>query len=161
MARKRSLSNNPMVRGMIRSGVRAGQSLATIEQNVQASFPGITPGTISRIHSQESTRQAAVDRIMAKDFRRRTNLHAIVGCGKGESIRARIVVQWRDSQTGDTRRYGQTLELRKTGVLGSILNEAIGSVLQDATGRGYKPPQVYSSDRTGSTTYRIEYVECV
>lgn len=161
MAKRRPLSADPMVRSLIRRGVRAGLSDLQIRTEVEASFPRATEGAVNRITSQERGRQTAVDKVMSRDFRKRTNLHAIVGCGAGEKVRGRITVEWEDPQTGHTRRYGQTLELKNQGVLGTILNEAIEGVLQDARGKGYQPPRITSGMRSGRETYRIEYLECV
>lgn len=161
MAKSRRLGLTPMIRSRVRAGIRAGLGESAILSDVEGAYPNATEGSIRRIISQETTRQSAVDRIMSKDFRRRTNLHSIVGCGKGEQVRARITVTWVDPATGESRTYGHTTILQNQGVMSHILNSAIQEVLDDATGRGYQPPRITSGMTGGHTFYRLEYVECI
>lgn len=161
MAKSRQLGLAPLIRSRVRSGIRAGLGESAILSDVEGAFPAATEGSIRRIISQEASRQDAVDRIMAKDFRRRTNIHAIVGCGRGEQVRARITVTWTDPETGDSRTYGHTTILQNQGVMSHILNSAIQEVIDDAIGRGYQPPRITSGMTGGRQYYRLEYVECV
>lgn len=158
----------PFIRGFIRQGIRQGESpqslidqLRTDYEDERGYIGGIAPSSVQRIANQEARRQYVIDRIEAMDKRRRTNLHAIVGCGKGEIIQTRISIQWRDEQTGTIRHFGHTTTLANTGRLMDILNPALAEAVQTAIGRGYSPPGITSSMLTGSTRYRLEYVECV
>lgn len=161
MAKSRSLGFLPLLRSHVREGVRAGSTRDSILSSAEERFPAATEGQITRMIRQEAARQDAVDRIMSRDLRRRTNMHAIVGCGAGETVRARITVTWTDPQTGVTRTYGHTTTLANQGRMMDILNPAIAEVLENARGHGYQPPHITSSMQSGSTRWRLEYVECV
>jgi hypothetical protein len=160
VAKRRSLSADPMIRHAVRSGVRAGLSAAQILADVTSRFPRVTEGTVTRMTQQEVGRQRAVDRVMGRDFRFRTSLHGIVGCGKGEKVRGAITIQWFDEQIGRIRTYGASATFKSTGTLGDILNDAIAQVVSGAVGNGYLAPEIRSSMRTGTTSYRIDYLEC-
>ena len=150
-----------MLRSAVRSGIRGGLTSDQILSDIEGRFPQATEGRISRLIAQEQSRQTAVDRVMARDFRRRTNLHAIARCGRGETVQAHITIRFIDQETGVFKEYGSTVQLRSTGVLGTILNEGIQTILAEARLDKYKPPEITSGDRGGNPGFRINYIECV
>lgn len=158
----------PLIRSRIRTMVRAGFSRGQIRDALENQFGtndnrigGLAPSNVTRMINQESNRQDVIDRINAKDKTKRTNLHSLIGCGKGETIQTRISVIWFDPAAGRERSFGHTTTLRNQGRLMDILNPAIREAVDEATGKGYVAPHITSSMLSGSTRYRIEYVECV
>lgn len=124
-------------------------------------FRGVSRSAVARMVTQETTRQNVIGRIEQRDKRERTNLHALVGCGRGEVVQARITLHWADPDTGVGRTFGHTTTLQNRGRLMDILNAALREAADDAIGRGYQAPHITSSMIAGSTRYRLEYIECV
>lgn len=168
MARNRPPQFIPMLRSRARYGVRIGRSKSEIIDSILDEFPTIAtgeavtrPGTVTRIVNDEFRRQSVIDRIQAMDKRRRTNLHTLVGCGAGKTIRSRITITFPDPHTGEQKTFGHTTTLKNQGRLMDILNSAIQDVINVAGSRGYTLPQITSSMTGGKAFYRLEYVECV
>lgn len=158
----------PNIRSFIRAGVRSSmtrdQILGGLEDRFlseNGDFRGVSRSQVQRMIGQEMNRQSVIDRINRRDFRERTNLHSLVGCGAGETIQARITLNWRDEETGVHRQYGHTTTLGNSGRFMDILNAALREAMEDARSRGYTPPHITSSMLAGTTRYRLEYVECV
>lgn len=158
----------PFFRSRIRSAVRGRETDQQIRNsllpwyNAETNrYAGLAPSVITRMINQERGRHTVIERIEKRDKRQRTNLHSLLGCGRGEIIQTRITIQWRDERTGTIRHFGHTTTLANQGRLMDILNPALAEAVSDAIGRGYTPPGITSSMLTGSTRYRIEYIECV
>jgi hypothetical protein len=158
----------PNIRSFIRAGVRSSMTRDQILDGLEdrfldenGTFRGVSRQAVNRMIGQETDRQGVIDRINRRDFRERTNLHSLVGCGAGETIQTRISLTWRDTETGVQRTYGHTTTLDNSGRFMDILNKALREAMDDARNRGYTPPHITSSMLAGSTRYRLEYVECV
>lgn len=158
----------PNIRSFIRAGIRAGWGRDQIREGLEdrflsedGTFRGVTANAVGRMITQEQNRQSSIDRLYRRPLTSRTNLHAIVGCGRGEVVQARISLTWPEAGTGRQRTYGYTTTLDNTGRVMDILNKALREAMEDARGRGYTPEHVTSSMLTGSTRYRLEYLECV
>lgn len=158
----------PFFRSRIRSAVRGRETDQQIRQSLLPwynpdtnRYAGLAPSVITRMINQERGRHTIIRRLEQMDKRQRTNLHALVGCGRGEIVQTRITIQWRDPATGAIRHYGHTTTLATQGRLMDILNPALAEAITDATGRGYTPPAITSSMLSGDTRYRLEYIECV
>lgn len=168
MANLEERGSRPLIRSRIRQGIRAGSHLYAIHAQLEAEFGndnnrigGLAPSVITRMLNQEANRQDVIDRIAARNKTERTNMHSLVGCGRGEIVQTRITISWFDEAAGRTRTFGHTTTLRNQGRIMDILNPAIREAVEEATNRGYTPPHITSSMIAGSTRYRIEYVECV
>lgn len=168
MASFKEVGFRPFIRSRIRQGIRAGLSPAQIMTNLEADFQdaygqigGVPRGIVSRMIGQESRRQGVIQRLENMPKGKRTNLHAIVGCGAGEVIQTNLSIFWKDPATGKIRQFNHTTTLANQGRLQDILNPAIAEAIADAVGRGYTVPSITSSMLSGSTRYRLNYVECV
>jgi hypothetical protein len=156
------------VRSLIRSMARQDRPKSAIRDAVMdrvaidGSLPDwLTPTRLTRIINQEVDRQDAVSKIEKMPKRQRTNLHSLVGCGRGETIQTRITLQWRDPTTQAMVFWGHTTTLQNQGRLMDIINAALAEAIADRIGRGYNTPTITSSMLSGDTRYRLEYVECV
>lgn len=158
----------PFFRSRIRARVRAGETPQQIRAGLDPwynaetnRYGGLAPSTITRMINQESERQGVIDRLERMSKRRNTNLHSLLGCGRGEIIQARVTIQWVDESTGAIRHFGHTGTLANQGRLMDILNPFLADAVNDARRRGYNPVGITSSMLEGSTRYRLEYIECV
>lgn len=162
MAAPRQMSANPVARSRVRSGVRHGRTNAEIEADLAELFPGISPSTVRTMAARERAAQRGVDTVMDHDKRKTVDLGTMLKCGKRtERIRARITITWTDPKTGESKTFGDTVEMNAKGRLADLLNEALDQVLASARDRGYTPTNVTSADTTGRARYRIEYLECI
>src|SRR5690348_10742672 len=121
----------PVIRSEIRADISSGMSTSDVYQAIATRWEdssgyigGLSPSAVRRMITQENARQTAVDRLEQMDKRRVTNLHALLGCGKGQVIQTRITIQWYDEQTGRTRTFGHTTTLGNQGRLMDLLNPA-------------------------------------
>lgn len=149
---------------MVRGGFSVGEIREALEDefgNNTNRIGGLAPSQVTRMINQENNRRDVIGKINAKDFRDRTNLHSLVGCAKGEVIQTRITISWFDEAAGRVRHFGHTTTLKGTGRMMDILNPALQEAVDDAIARGYAAPHITSGMRSGGTTYRLEYVECV
>lgn len=161
MARARKLAVNTFVRSQIRDLVREGNSRTQVANAVNTRFANLNQNQLSNIIKQEQDRQARVDAIMNRDKRRSVNLARLVGCkGPNDTITASLVIDFRDTNTGQDVRYQQIVTLGKSGRLADLLNTAIAQTIQDAIGNGYQPPTITSANTSGPNRFRLDYVEC-
>lgn len=162
MAKSRPSTYTPMVRALVRGGVREGIGREATLDRVAESFPNANRSAVSRLFSVETNRQSYVDRIMSRDKRRNVDLRKVLQCPAGSTgIRVRITVHYTDETTGNHRQFGHTTTLQPRGRLADLLNPALAEAVVEAQGMGYQIPTVTSAMTSGGTHYRLEYAECV
>lgn len=162
MAKRRRLSVNPVVRGIVRGGVRAGATDDDVISDVQGSFPGMSEDDVKKILADERRIQGAIESITQEEKRKNVDLARRLKCPAGTSrIRVRITITYTDPLTGAGQTFGDTVEIDARGRLQDLLNDALGKVIDRALAKGYQPPLIRSSQTSGSVRYRIERMDCV
>ena len=162
MAKRRRLSVNPVVRGTVRGGVRAGDTDDEIISDVQSSFPSYDETSVRGIITDERRIQGAISSITAEDKRTNVDLARRLKCPAGtKRIRIRITITFPSGPGGESRTYGDTVEIDARGRLADLLNDALKKVINNAVGKGYNPPALTSADTSGRIRYRVERMDCV
>jgi hypothetical protein len=161
MAKRRRLGVNPVVRGVVRGGVRGSRPDDDIISDVQSSFPTLLEDDLRKLISEERAMQSVVSGVMEEDKRTNVDLARRLKCPKGtKRIRIRITITFPSGPGGDSRTFGDTVEIDARGRLSDLLNDALRKVIDRATGFGYTPPHITSSDTAGRIRYRIERMDC-
>lgn len=151
----------PVIRGIVRAGVREGKTKLDIHERITEKFGERTVSTIDRIISQETRRQNAVSSIMGHKLRDKVDIRKLTGCtDKDSRVMAYITLVWDSEKKGMRRASGVLVELESGNRLQDVLNSALRSVTRILREMGSDPPTITSSMRSGSAHYRIEYVEC-
>ncbi len=162
MARARKVQPSGLVRSLVRNLVRTGNySRADIAVAVAADHPNVLAKPLTKMIVEEERRQQKVDAIMNRNKSRNVaDVRRLVKCPPGTTVRASIVLEFTDQNTGQYVRFNGVVDLANTGRLANILNQAIQTVIDSAIAHKYAPPQITSANRTPGGRYRLDYVEC-
>jgi hypothetical protein len=161
MAKRRKLGVNPVVRSIIRGGVRGSLTDDDILSDVQSSFPAMHEDDLKKMIVLERSMQSVISGVMEEDKRTNVDLARRLKCPKGtKRVRIRITITFPSGPGGESRTFGDTVEVDARGRLADLLNEALRNVISRAVGFGYNPPHMTSSDTSGSIRYRIERMDC-
>lgn len=173
MARPNEVGIRPLIRSVIRQGVRGGQTPDAIRSELTLRYEtedgrigGLADSVITRMINQERGRNEVVNRLFSQirdeGLRAKRNIHALVGCGAGERVQAGVAIRFYEAVQERYVNYYVTVPVTVTqgrgqDVLNAILRSAIDAAMRD----NYHPGSITSSMTSGRTGYTLNYLECV
>lgn len=152
----------PLLRNVVREGIREGRTNKDIHERIEDRYGEFTVSTIDRMISQETRRQNAVTSLAGIHKNKVVDMRRLTGCtDPGQTIRAYITLHWQDEASERIFDKGVSVLIPPRGRLGEILNNAINDAANFLISKNYPPPTMTHANTSGKKYYRLEYVECV